>query len=271
MSIILNRPIVILEDIYYNEKKFYKKLASFNNIDFNSLLIDGIIFINFQNNNHYELLLPNKNFIKNRINKITIPEIKQLIIVNVNNTQSNTNFINVYNKIDDYKKRNKKKINDKEPSSKDKINQNNDNTNISAINKEEDNDEESNIIEKEKIRFDNFKISSKGKNLIFDINLYNNTLQKYEFFTKTRTDEKRNLIKNIPQYPILIGKKINENYYADIYRYLYVYNNELKISRYSNKIINIKKISTRDNKKRDFRKKYSLFIWTKIMFYIKKF
>ena len=96
-------------------------------------MFDVIIFINFQNNNHYELLLPNKNFIKNRINKITIPETKQLIIVNVNNTQSNTNFINVYNKKDDYKKRNKEKINDKEPSSNDNINQKNDKTNISVF------------------------------------------------------------------------------------------------------------------------------------------
>ena len=64
MSIILNRPIVILEDIYYNEKKIYKKLALFNNTDFNSLLVDGIIFINFQNNNHYELCLPIKNLKK---------------------------------------------------------------------------------------------------------------------------------------------------------------------------------------------------------------
>ena len=51
MSIILNRPIVILEDIYYNEKQFYNKLSLFNKADFNSPLFDGIIFINFQNNN----------------------------------------------------------------------------------------------------------------------------------------------------------------------------------------------------------------------------
>ena len=76
MSIFLNRPIVILEDIYYNHKKFYKKIALFNNTDFNSLIIDNIIFRNFQNNNHYELLIPNKNFIINRINKNTIPGVK---------------------------------------------------------------------------------------------------------------------------------------------------------------------------------------------------
>ena len=60
MSIILNRPIVILEDIYYEERKFYKKFALFNNSDHNSLKIEDIIFINFQNINHYELLTQKK-------------------------------------------------------------------------------------------------------------------------------------------------------------------------------------------------------------------
>ena len=94
-------------------------------------------------------MLTYKNFIKNGINKNTIPEVKQLIIVNAKNTQSNTNFINIYNKKEDYKKRNQEKINDKEPSSNDNINQKNGKTNISAIYKDENYEEESNIIEKE--------------------------------------------------------------------------------------------------------------------------
>ena len=61
MSIILNRPIVILEDIYYDIRKYYKKFALFNNSDHNSLKIEDIIFINFQNNNHYELLTQKMN------------------------------------------------------------------------------------------------------------------------------------------------------------------------------------------------------------------
>ena len=114
MSIFLNRPIVILEDIYYNNKKFYKKIAVFNNTDFNSLTIDDIIFINFQNNNHYELLIPNKNFIINRINKITIPEVKQLIIANANNSQYNLHKKNNSNNKGCNENRNIEKTNAKE-------------------------------------------------------------------------------------------------------------------------------------------------------------
>lgn len=112
MSIILNRPIVILEDIYYEERKFYKKFALFNNSDHNSLKIEDIIFINFQNNNHYELLTPKKNFIKNRINKITEPDIKQLIIVIERNHQSNININNKSKKKEDYKIKENEKTKD---------------------------------------------------------------------------------------------------------------------------------------------------------------
>ena len=59
----------------------------------------------------------------------------------------------------------------------------------------------------------------------------------------------------IPKYPILIGNKINTNYYKDIFRYLYVTNNSLDLPKYSKKIISIKNDNSRDNKKRDFRKK----------------
>ena len=41
----------------------------------------------------------------------------------------------------------------------------------------------------------------------------------------------------------------------DIFRYLYVSNNKLEISKYSETIQNIKNINSRDNKKKDFCKK----------------
>ena len=59
----------------------------------------------------------------------------------------------------------------------------------------------------------------------------------------------------IPNYPILIGNIVDLNYYVDIFRYLYVSNNKLEISKYSENIQNIKNINSRDNKKIDFRKK----------------
>ena len=58
----------------------------------------------------------------------------------------------------------------------------------------------------------------------------------------------------IPIYSCLIEKKLDFNYYADIFRYLYVSNNDLDITKYSDKINNIKNTKSRDNKKRDFRK-----------------
>ena len=63
----------------------------------------------------------------------------------------------------------------------------------------------------------------------------------------------------IPNYPFLIGNKIDFNYYADIFRYLYVSNNDLDITKYSDKINNIKNAKSRDNKKRDFRKISNLY------------
>ena len=63
----------------------------------------------------------------------------------------------------------------------------------------------------------------------------------------------------IPNYPCLIGNKVDLNYYADIFRYLYVSNNNLDITKYSYKINSIKSTKSRDNKKRDFRKKAKLY------------
>ena len=79
MSIIMNRPIVILEDTIYNNFKFYKKFASFINTKFEKLNIDNIIYINFINKNHYQILTKNKSIIKNRINKITVHQFVNLL------------------------------------------------------------------------------------------------------------------------------------------------------------------------------------------------
>ena len=49
----------------------------------------------------------------------------------------------------------------------------------------------------------------------------------------------------IPKYPILIGNNINEDYYVDIYKYLYVDKYNLNTERYPKYIYNIK-----DKKKR---------------------
>ena len=83
MSIILNRPIIILENIENNNISYFKKLASFINSEFEKINLNEIIFVNFVNKNHYQFLTPNKIFIKYRINKNTIPSTTELIIVNI--------------------------------------------------------------------------------------------------------------------------------------------------------------------------------------------
>ncbi len=75
----MNRPIVILEDIIYNNIKFYKKLALFINTKFEKINIDNIIYINFINKNHDQILTKNKSIIKNRINKITVHQFVNLL------------------------------------------------------------------------------------------------------------------------------------------------------------------------------------------------
>ena len=45
-------------------------------------------------------------------------------------------------------------------------------------------------------------------------------------------NDKNQIIKKIPNYPILIGNKIDLDYYSDIYRYLYVNKIKLDISLY---------------------------------------
>ena len=67
LSIILNRLILILETMEFDNYAFYKKLALFNKNSNEYFNINDIIFINFINRDHYQLLLPNFDFIKNRI------------------------------------------------------------------------------------------------------------------------------------------------------------------------------------------------------------
>ena len=62
----------------------------------------------------------------------------------------------------------------------------------------------------------------------------------------------------IPKYPILIGNNINEDYYVDIYKYLYVDKYNLNTERYQKYIYNIKD-KKKENKKKIFRKKFRKF------------
>ena len=72
-------------------------------------------------------------------------------------------------------------------------------------------------------------------------------------------DDKDNLLIKIPKYPILVWNQLDINYYNDIFRYLYVVKNYLTIERYPEYITCVSNKITRENKKREFRKKANKF------------
>ena len=210
MSIILNRPIIILENLEYNNNIYLKKLASFINNEFDKINLDDIIFINFINKNHYQFLTPNKNFIKNRINKITIPPIKQLIIVNISPKNQN-NCINFNNKNNNKLIKENKVI-------------------ISHKNKEltnSDNESENKPLKSEEYLdigssyADNYANLNNKSEIYKKINLkeYSDTLKTYKENNQNIYDNDNKIIIEIPKYPILVGNKIDQNYYRDIFRY----------------------------------------------------
>ena len=250
MSIILNRPIIILENLENNDITYFKKIASFINNEFEKINLDDIIYINFINKNHYQFLTPNKIFIKNRINKSSIPPISELIIININpinqinnmnfNSRKNNNLIK-YNKVNITKQ--PKEITNKVIENKD------------SGNKPPKKEENIDIDKSQNYNLECY--NNKNKKKINQINLkeYTYTLSSNNNNTNIIYNNDNKILIKIPKYPILVGNKIEPNYYTDIFRYLYIDNNSLDISKYSDKINAIKNTNSRDNKKRDFRKK----------------
>ena len=68
---IINRPIIILENLeFLNSYIFFNKVALFNNNENEIFNLEDIIFINYVNKNHYQLLKPHKEFILSRIKNL---------------------------------------------------------------------------------------------------------------------------------------------------------------------------------------------------------
>ena len=68
---IINRPIIILENLkFLNSYIFFNKVALFNNNENEIFNLEDIIFINYVNKNHYQLLKPRKEFILSRIKNL---------------------------------------------------------------------------------------------------------------------------------------------------------------------------------------------------------
>ena len=74
------------------------------------------------------------------------------------------------------------------------------------------------------------------------INVIKNFKTKYINLDNNREIE-------IPKYPLLLGETISEDYFANIYRYLFVVKHNLYISRYQLLVNEIKEKNKRDNKK----------------------
>ena len=55
----------------------------------------------------------------------------------------------------------------------------------------------------------------------------------------------------IPKYPLLIGKIISEEFYTDIYRYLFIEKHNLKITRYPQWVSDITPKTVREEKKKN--------------------
>ena len=85
MSIVLNRPIIVLENLENNNITYLKKLVSFINSEFDKINLEEIIFVNFINKEHYQFLTPNKNFIKNRVNKNNQTTLQIIVNIIINN------------------------------------------------------------------------------------------------------------------------------------------------------------------------------------------
>ena len=63
LSLIYKSQIFILDDLYYNNEKYFNKISVFNNIDKQINNLEDIIYINFINKDFYQILILNKNFI----------------------------------------------------------------------------------------------------------------------------------------------------------------------------------------------------------------
>ena len=73
LSIIYNKPINLLVQKYDYKYKiyYYEKIVSYNFIKDKVINIYDIIYLSFENNNHYNILFPNKIYILNEINQIS--------------------------------------------------------------------------------------------------------------------------------------------------------------------------------------------------------
>ena len=273
ISIIFNRPIVVLENnIDNNNKPIYRKVAKFCSNEVIEIDIKDIIFINYiKQDLHYQLLKPISKNIKDKTDKTNISE-KSTGNHNLNPKEDdniekfNLDLMKSSKEKQNENKKEKNNINNisniKENTNNTKpkieiniMNNNSCNLQVASCENQDDNkkynqkDSESNS-DKNKI---NDLINS--FNTKFELSLYKNIISYPNISLNKINDKNGDLIINIPKYPILVGNKIDLNYYSDIFRYLYITKYNLNLPKYPIHIIETKKEKLRENKKREFRRK----------------
>ena len=155
------------------------------------------------------------------------------------------------------------KINKKNTEKRIKIK--NENKDIIQIKKSNNNNIENKIIISNNINDNDYQ-----NNILdtpFDITNYKYLLSNFKE-KEIEIENNKKII--IPKYPILIGNKINIDYYSDIYRYLYIEKYNLNLPRYPNWVSQIKAINKKDNKKKELRERYKKYYLDEIIFCSKK-
>ena len=70
---IINRPIIILENLNFQKLYFFYSILAWFNMKENQIFnLEDIIFINYVNRNHYQLLKPRNEFILSRMKILKI-------------------------------------------------------------------------------------------------------------------------------------------------------------------------------------------------------
>ena len=270
LSKLYNCPIVILIEEDINGTHYYKKLMVYNNTTELEYKIQNIVYLLYENEDHYRYLEPNIRLIKfNKKNSEVINNISVSTTQKINNI--NNNMLNLSNKtLDSNDEKNIKNFNNEPQSENNLFPNDNKIPNIEKLNEDKkiskDNsinniiknnikDYDKNVINSDKKEIDN---NMKSKLIISEEIPFENTIyDDYINYCKNNRFQIKNNDKTVievPEFPILIGDHIKINYYNYIFNYLYIDKYNIKNTpKYPPYITQLKDLKEKDNKKRIYR------------------